>query len=145
MAWTTMHFGVGMAGGAMLFGAGCLFARKGWRWLPLAMTLGGIWANIPDMPRLFRVDFPFLNLTSTLGSMAFERSLHRWGNIFFGHKALDIQPHDYAIHGLIIVLILYNAAIVLLMCLPRKSRSPSLAKHKGQSTKCDSHDFRQAG
>ena len=117
MAWTTMHFAVGMAGAAVITGVGCMIMRRGWRWLPLSMTAGGLWALIPDLPRLFREDFTSLPFASTLGSKALEIKLHRMGDIFFFHKQLDIQPHEYALHGLIMILLMYNAAIGVLMLL----------------------------
>jgi hypothetical protein len=117
MAWTTMHFAVGMAGATVITGVGCMVLRRGWRWLPLSMTAGGLWAVIPDVPRLFREDFTWLPFASTLGSKAMELKLHRMGDIFFFHKQLDIQPKEYALHGLILMLLMYNIAIVVLMLL----------------------------
>lgn len=117
MAWTTMHFAVGMAGATVITGVGCMVLRRGWRWLPLSMTAGGLWALIPDIPRLFREDFPSLPFASTLGSKDLELKLHRMGDIFFFHKQLDIQPHEYALHGLILILLMYNLSIVVLMLL----------------------------
>lgn len=117
MAWTTMHFAVGMAGATVMTGVGCMILRRGWRWLPLSMTAGGLWALIPDTPRLFREDFPWLPFAQTLGSKSLELKLHRYGDLFFFHKQLDMQPHEYALHGLILMLLMYNIAIVVLMLL----------------------------
>ncbi len=115
MAWTTMHYGVGMAcAGAAATGL-ALITSRGWRWIPAAMTLGGVWALIPDMPRTFREDFPSLPLASILGSKSLERWLHSIGDLFFFHRSLDAQPHEYALHGLVIILVLYNASLVMLM------------------------------
>ncbi len=123
MAWTTMHFAVGMAGGGALAGLGCLVARRGWRLLPFAMTIGGVWALVPDLPRIFREDFPGLPFAATLGDKALERSLHRVGDLFFFHRSLDQQPHELALHGLTLILLLYNLALVQLWWLGRRSRS----------------------
>ncbi|MAX25443.1 MAG: hypothetical protein CMJ19_13160 [Phycisphaeraceae bacterium] len=135
MAWTTMHFAVGMAGATVATGVGCMIMRRGWRWLPLSMTAGGIWAVIPDMPRLFREDFPWLPFAQTLGSKSLELKLHRMGDIFFFHKQLDMQPHEYALHGLILMLVMYNIAIGVLMLLEYCQRnSPihrSFRAHQG--------------
>ncbi|HAI12728.1 MAG TPA: hypothetical protein DCM28_13555 [Phycisphaerales bacterium] len=117
MAWTTMHFAVGMAGATVATGVGCMIMRRGWRWLPLSMTAGGLWAVIPDAPRLFREDFPWLPFAQTLGSKSLELKLHRMGDFFFFHKQLDIQPNEYALHGLLLMLLMYNIAIVVLMLL----------------------------
>jgi len=37
MAWTTMHFAVGMGCTGAAVGAACLTMRRGWRWLPAAV------------------------------------------------------------------------------------------------------------
>lgn len=117
MAWTTMHFAVGMAGATVITGVGCMILRRGWRWLPLSMTAGGLWAVIPDTPRLFREDFPWLPFAQSIGSKSMELKLHRMGDLFFFHKQLDIQPNEYALHGLILILLMYNISIVVLMLL----------------------------
>lgn len=115
MAWTTMHFGIGMAcAGAAATGL-ALITRRGWRWIPAVMTLGGVWALVPDMPRTFREDFPSLPLASILGDKSLERWLHAIGDLFFFHHSLDLQPREFALHGLVMILVLYNASIVMLM------------------------------
>jgi hypothetical protein len=123
MAWTSMHFAVGMSCAGAAFGVGCLALRRGWRWLPAVMTLGGLWAIVPDSPRLWREDFPWLPFASTLGAKSLEDKLHSIGDLFFFHKSLDAQPHEYALHGLMIMLLLYNASIALLMWLERRQRN----------------------
>ena len=123
MAWTTMHFAVGMAGAGAIGFAGCAISRKGWRWLPAVMTLGGMWANIPDMPRFWREDFPWLPFHETLGQRSLETWLHERGDLFFFHHWLDAPPHNaYALHGLILMIIFYNLAIALLMWLEHRQR-----------------------
>jgi len=107
--------------GAMA-GTACLIFRRGWRFLPLAMTAGGIWALLPDIPRFFREDFPSLPLAGTLGLKSFERFLHRWGDLFFFHARLDSQPKEYALAGLGIIVLLYNLAICLLLFLEYRQR-----------------------
>jgi hypothetical protein len=62
-----------------------------------------------------REQLPSFPLSSILGSRQLELWLHRIGDLFFFHRALDAQPHERALHGLILILALYNAAIVLLM------------------------------
>ncbi len=122
MAWTTMHFAVGMGCTGAAATVGCLIFRRGWRWIPASMTLGGLWALVPDMPRIFREDFPGLPWAATLGSKSFERSLHRAGDIFFFHKQLDIQPQEFALLGLTLILLFYNLALGLLMYLEHRQR-----------------------
>jgi len=123
MAWTTMHFAVGMgcAGAATI--AVCAIRKRGWRWLPATMTLGGIWAFLPDAPRFFREDFPNLPFASTLGSKTLERALHAVGDLFFFHRSLDAQPHELALHGLVLIILFYNLAIAQLMWLEHRQRN----------------------
>ncbi len=87
------------------------------------MTAGGIWAMVPDLPRLFREDFYWEPISSWLGQHDLERWLHKWGDLFFFHRSLDAQPHEYALHGLILMLLFYNMSIFLLMKLEHKSRN----------------------
>lgn len=108
MAWTTMHFAMGMVSAGALSGGACLILNRGWRWIPTAMTLGGLWALVPDLPRLFREDFPSLPFAAGLGSPTLENRLHGIGDLFFFHSRLDAQPHEYALHGLVIILVLYG-------------------------------------
>lgn len=128
MAWTSMHFAVGMAGGAAISGAFSLVTGKGWRCVPVAMTLGGVWALVPDMPRLWREDFPWLPFAATLGDKGFERWLHSFGDLFFFHQRLDLQPRELALHGLFIIIALYNAALGGLLWKSRRRRA-SLRLH----------------
>ncbi|MEM9020891.1 MAG: hypothetical protein AAGC44_10040 [Planctomycetota bacterium] len=118
MAFTTMHFAVGMAGGGALALAGCALLRRGWRFTPLAMTLGGLWAIAPDLPRLFTEDLPSLPFAAWLGAKPLQHWLNTHGNWFFFHRLLDEQPKEFALHGLIGILVLYNLAILALI--PRR-------------------------
>lgn len=123
MAWTSMHLAVGMTCAGAAGGLVCLFLRRGWRWLPAAMTVGGIWALVPDLPRVFREDFPSLGLASTLGSKSLERWLHSIGDLFFFHQSLDIQPKEYALLGLFTIVLLYNFSILMLMFMEDRARN----------------------
>ena len=123
MAWTTMHFAMGMGCAGATAGLGCMLFRGGWRWIPAAMTLGGLWALVPDMPRIFREDIYYEPISSILGTQELERALHSWGDIFFFHQQLDAQPKEFALLGLILILLLYNASILLLMGLEYKHRN----------------------
>ena len=115
MAWASMHFAVGM-GCVGLAGAGvCLLARRGWRWLPLAMTAGGIWAMGPDLPRMFREDFPNAPLARWLGHRDLQAFLNRHADWFFAHGQLDSQPKEFALHGLFLIIALYTLCILGLM------------------------------
>ncbi|WP_432799858.1 hypothetical protein [Poriferisphaera sp. WC338] len=134
MAWTSMHFAMGMIGGGVIGGAACLILRRGWRWLPAAMTAGGIWGLIPDLPRIWREDFTGLPFASYLGSKNFERWLHEIGDVFFFHSRLDAQPKEFALHGLATIIFLYCCCMVMLMYLESKSRN-SIANRAWHSHK----------
>ena len=121
MSWTTMHFAVGMACGGALSGVACLIVRRGWRGVPIAMTLGGVWANVPDMPRLWRVDFPWLP-GGRLGSLELERFLHEWGDLFFFHHTMDLRMRGNALLGLALLLVMYNAVAIALLWQERRQR-----------------------
>jgi hypothetical protein len=112
MAWTSAHFAVGMLGGGSLALAACAWRRRGWWVTPWAMTLGGLWAIVPDLPRLWREDFPSLPLASMLGDKQLERRLHSIGDLFFFHRMMDAQDKEYALHGLIGIITLYCLAIL---------------------------------
>ena len=85
------------------------------------MTLGGFWAIIPDMPRLLREDFVISSCISG-NARDLERWLHDHGNWFFFHKAMDGHTSNYALPGLILMIVLYNAAIGLMFLLERRQR-----------------------
>jgi len=122
MAWTTMHFAMGMGCAGAVAGVACFAMRRGWRWLPLAMTAGGVWAILPDVPRVFREDFPSLPFAATLGDKALEHNLHRIGDVFFFHRTLDAQPYEHALAGMAFMLVFYNLAILLLMYMEHRTR-----------------------
>lgn len=107
-----MHFAVGMGVAGLATTAICAIRSRGWRWLPLAMTLGGCWALVPDMPRLWREDFPSLPLAHLLGAKSLEKWLHSRGDLFFFHQRLDAQPNEYALHGLVLILLFYNLSLI---------------------------------
>ena len=108
MAWTTLHFGVGMACGGAAATVACCLLRRGWRWVTPVMTAAGVWALAPDLPRIFREDFPSLPLASVLGDKRLDDRLLAIGDVFFFHRALDSQPKEYALHGLVLILLCYH-------------------------------------
>ncbi len=117
-----MHFAVGMCGGAAVMAVPCLILRRGWRHIPLAMTLGGVWALLPDAPRLWREDFTSLPFAATLGAKDFELWLHSIGNLFFFHRSLDAQPKEFALLGLAIIIGLYNLSLIGMLWQSRRAR-----------------------
>jgi len=134
MAFTTMHFAVGMAGAGALATLGALVIRRGWRWVPLAMTVGGTWACVPDMPRVFKEDFPGLPLAQTLSAKPLQQWLNTHGDWFFLHRMLDEQPKEFALHGLLVILMLYTASSFLLAVTHRRPRrsNPPTTESTGQ-------------
>ncbi|WP_182871061.1 hypothetical protein [Stieleria mannarensis] len=109
MAFTTMHFGVGMACGGAAALSCALIRRKGFKSIGPAMTLGGLWAIVPDLPRVF-VWFPSLPFSGTLGGSDNENRL--LSDVFFFHATLDAQPKDFTLLGLAIIILLYNVVIL---------------------------------
>ncbi|MEM7680730.1 MAG: hypothetical protein AAF288_02125 [Planctomycetota bacterium] len=109
--------------------------RGGWRYLPVPMTLGGIWAMGPDLPRLFREDFPNAPFAQTLASKPLREWLAQHADWFFFHGRLDAQPREYALHGLFTVVALYLLAWgITLLDRPRprhRSRSAEF-EHKAR-------------
>lgn len=127
MAFTTMHFALGMAGTGAATTVAALLFRRGLRWVPLAMTAGGIWACIPDMPRIFKEDFPNTPFAQNLSAKPLQQWLESNGDLFFFHRMLDTQPKEYALHGLAIILLLYTLSIFFLTITHRKPRSTHAA------------------
>jgi hypothetical protein len=115
-----------MAGGGALCATAWLITRRGWRWMPAAMTLGGLWAILPDTPRLFRYRFRGIPGLAGYADGATEQWMHQIGDLFFFHRALDRQPHEYALHGLFGIVALYAAAAIFtyIMYERRLRRSP---------------------
>ena len=124
-----MHFAVGMCGGAAVMALPCLILRRGWRHIPLAMTLGGIWAILPDAPRLWREDFTSLPFAATLGAKDFEVWLHSIGNLFFMHRSLDAQPKEFALLGLAMVIGLYNLCLMVMLWHNKRVRRRTITHH----------------
>lgn len=120
MAFTTMHFAVGMAGTGAIATVGALLLRRGWRWVPLAMTAGGLWACGPDLPRLFKEDFPNAPFAHTLSARPLQAWLNTHGDWFFLHRMLDDQPKEYALHGLLGILLLYTVSCLALALANRR-------------------------
>jgi len=135
MAFSTMHFAVGMGCTALAAIPLCMSLKRGWRWIPLAMSLGGTFACIPDMPRVFREDLPRIPfITKSLASHSLENTLMQYGDVFFFHSQLDNQPHEYALHGLLLILLFYNGSIIFLLRLEKQTQkkywqTQAYAKH----------------
>lgn len=122
MAFTTMHFALGMVGTGAVATVGALVLRRGLRWVPLWMTAGGIWACVPDMPRIFKEDFPNAPFAQTLSSKPLQQWLQANGDWFFFHRMLDGQPKEYALHGLALILMLYTISVFFLALTNRRPK-----------------------
>lgn len=127
MAFTTMHFALGMVGTGAVATVAALVFRRGLRWVPLCMTAGGIWACVPDMPRIFKEDFPNAPFAQTLSAKPLQEWLQANGDLFFFHRMLDAQPKEYALHGLAIILFLYTLSVFFLTITQRKTPIPKAA------------------
>ena len=86
---------------------------RGWSWVTFVMTLSCIWALGPDLPRIFREGYPSLPFARYLGDEGVDRWLLSFGDVFFFHAMLDSQPHQYALQGLVLILLCDNAAWLL--------------------------------
>ena len=118
-----MHFAAGMGCAGVGTAVACTMLRRGWRWIPVTMTLGGLWAILPDLPRVFREDFPNAPFAGVLGAKTLEKSMHRWGDLFFFHESLDAQPKELALAGFGLTILLYNAALLLLLVMEARQRN----------------------
>ena len=120
MAFTTMHFAMGMVGTGAVAAVGALVLRRGLRWVPLWMTAGGVWACVPDMPRIFKEDFPNAPFAQTLSSKPLQEWLQVNGDWFIFHRVLDNQPKEFALHGLALILMLYTVSVFFLAITHRR-------------------------
>lgn len=142
MAFTTMHFALGMVGTGAVVTIGALVLRRDMRWAPLWMTAGGIWACVPDMPRIFKEDFPNTPFAQTLSAKPLQQWLQANGDWFFFHRMLDEQPREYALHGLAVILMLYTVSVFFLALTHGRSRQgPKEQKidTKGEKTSMPGH------
>lgn len=108
-----MHFAAGMIGSGSVCAAVGLFRPRVWRYLTPVMTLGGVWALLPDMPRMVREDGGMLPFFWRLGDRRMDALIQPWGDLFFLHRTLDAQPHEYALVGLGLIIFCYNAGWLL--------------------------------
>ena len=133
MAFATMHFATGMACGGLIGITGVSIFRRGLRFVPLAMTAGGLWAMAPDMTRLFTEDFPNAPFASILGSQGLKAWLESHANWFAFHGLLDDQPKELALHGMFGIVVMYNLAILMLMLTRRRRDCFEVPRHVSAS------------
>jgi len=120
MTSTSMHLAVGMACGGLAAVAFCLAMKRGWRWIPLVMTAGAIWAILPDLPAMMRQQLAWMPLSQTLGSQALENALASWGNVFFFHSALASSSADLSVVGFALMFLLFNLSMAGVLMLERR-------------------------
>jgi len=109
MAWIGGHFAIGMACGGAAAAGWCAWRRRDWHLIPFAMAAGGVWAIIPDMPRVIREDLPGTWLAATAGARPLEEVLQYYGNVFFFHRWFDFaQTGRWGLRGLAIVVASYT-------------------------------------
>jgi len=142
MAFTTMHFALGMVGTGAVAGVGALVLRRGLRWVPLWMTAGGFWACVPDMPRVFKEDFPNAPFAQSLSDKPLQQWLQANGDWFFFHRMLDAQPKEYALHGLALILTLYTVSAFFLAITHRRPdqvKQDAKKAHQDKPAKAKTH------
>jgi hypothetical protein len=129
-----MHFGVGMACGGAAATLLAALRGRGWKWITPVMTLSGVWALGPDLPRIFREGYPSLPLARYLGDESVDRWLLSFGDVFFFHAMLDSQPRQYAVQGLVLILLCYNVGWLLNQLDKQRSR-PGISTPKDSTRK----------
>jgi hypothetical protein len=100
MVFTAIHMAAGMLAAGVAGLAICTLMSRGWRWIPVAMTAGAIWAILPDLPAMFRNHLQGLPMAGVLGSDRLEAALQSWGNVFFAHRVLQEQMEGMSAWGL---------------------------------------------
>jgi hypothetical protein len=109
-----MHFAVGMVCAGALWLLVLLARPAWWVYLPLVMTAGGLWAEGPDLPLLFKY-YPSLGLGLVRGQHLSETLHGRWANLFFFHGWIDRSGDGGALRGWVIATVLYNACFLALL------------------------------
>jgi len=110
-----MHFAVGMlcAGASWLLVV--VFRPRWWVYGPLAMTIGGLWAEGPDLPLLFAY-YPSLPGSRWISGQRWSDALHKdWANLFFFHGWIDKSGDGGTTRGMAITIALYTVWIVVLV------------------------------
>lgn len=125
MAFTSMHFAVGMACSGGVASVAALLMGRGWRWVPMVMTAGGVWACGPDMTRLFKEDFPNAPYAEALSSKSVQHWLDARADWFFFHGMLDAQPKEFALHGLLGIIALYSLCCFIFALMSRRRKPAS--------------------
>jgi hypothetical protein len=118
-----MHFAVGMVCGGAIWLLVCLVRRRWWVYGPLAMTLGGIWAEGPDVPQLAAM-YPSIPGARWISNQHLSTKLHGdWANVFFFHGWIDRTETGGYDRGFAIAVALYLAwSVALIWAIRRRNR-----------------------
>lgn len=102
------HFAVGMICSGLLMLPLLFFRFRYWIYLPVVQTLGGVFAEVPDFPRVIGA-FPSLGLHHIVDADALYRLLHtRIGDLFFFHRSIDVSGEGNFLQGMTVVICIYN-------------------------------------
>ena len=119
MPMPEVHYALGMTCGGIASVAVPWFRRRWYKIGPLFMTFCGVWAMLPDVPRVLGQIpgwVPFYGLLhGVLGSRSAHKFMHGGiGNIFFGHALLDNRfLDDYYLAGYAAVLGIYTVILIV--------------------------------
>lgn len=109
-----MHFAVGMVCGGALWMLVVLIRPRWWVYTPIAMTLGGLWAEGPDLPLLFHY-YPSLSPDWVRGN-GWSEALHgKWANLFFFHGWIDTSGEGSMVRGWALTIALYGGWCAVFM------------------------------
>lgn len=102
------HFAVGMVCAMVLWLPVVAFRPRWWLYTPLVMTLGGLWAEGPDLPLLFKY-YPSL-IGGTPRGEGLSNTLHgKWADVFFFHGTIDRSGDGGMLKGWALTIGLYAA------------------------------------
>jgi len=113
MGWTGVHFAIGlMLGGSAAAGV-CVFRDRGWKAVPVAMLLCGLWAIVPDVPEILRQGLPGTWIASGLGAQAATDWLNQHSQWFFFHHYQEMLVDSrWGLRVLTLIGLVYNALLI---------------------------------
>jgi hypothetical protein len=118
----SIHFAVGMVCGGAIWLLVLLVRPRWWLYMPLAMMVGGLWAEGPDLPGIFK-EFPSLAVADWIHGRQWREAMHAgWPNVFFFHGLIDKTGTGGGTYGFAIAATLYTAWIIILVAYIRRLR-----------------------
>ena len=136
MSDPAVHFAAGLIGGTLIAAPIVSFRRRWRRYVPVFAGLCGLWASVPDFPRLVRgverllLERGFVRLANWpvieyLGRNRLGRSLTAYGDWFFLHRLLDTRYRIEGLAGPVVVLLYYHVVILgYLWAIRSRGRGP---------------------